>query len=178
LKISLQYQTSEGIHRGPGHSRHVSQFPTLESGYPEETEDVHTKKSTNNISQFVITAGLSTEEQGSYDRVLLYAEHSVLLSHPKGQAEKLCKSSVRFKNLTTARIRTVLKLHTFGCPTAGSEGSCDWPTQPFSAFFVTANAELAPKIHDAMHSSYAGLPKLTSKFPPKHSCPHVIKISA
>jgi hypothetical protein len=39
---------------------------------------MHQKKtSTSNISQFVITAGLSTEEQGSYERVLLYAMHSV-----------------------------------------------------------------------------------------------------
>jgi hypothetical protein len=43
-------------------------------------------------------------------------------------------------------------MHTFECLTAGSEGSCDWPTQRFSAFFVTANAELALKIHNAMQA--------------------------
>jgi hypothetical protein len=129
----------------------VSQFPKLESRYHKERKDAPEKTSTNNISQFAIKAGLSTEEQGSYKRVLLYA---------------------------TARIRTAETVHTLECPTTGSDGSCDWPPQCFSAFFVTANAELAPTIHDVKHSSYARLPTLTSKFPPKHSSPHVIKISA
>jgi len=55
----------------------VSQIPKLESRYPEEREDAQEKTSTNNISPFVITAGLSTEEQDSYERGLRYAMHSV-----------------------------------------------------------------------------------------------------